>query len=403
MNKNNINDIEKQLTPKCEFHASDNLIAKIMNSAADDASAASAIDRRFNLRAAFASVASVAAAIALLLIVIPGGTPAIAAERFFAHAAEFFNSISGYSVNFEIRTTPNDNFCNSSPVKEFVRHTMYVSPDGRWKLDKGGRVAEFDGNNILVWFPQNKWGWKFDPDYTDTIYPYDNLLDLRGMMHWAEKYAAGLKDTDCRKYEDEKTVKLVIKAPAQGDYTNDYAKHSNIENSDSRHTYVFSKADGRLLSAEIESRFLCFYRTIMKFISIDYNSDFTASTFAVPDGIEWIDQTTEAMADFETEFPVSEFVGISAEAAVGKLAGAFKSWDEPMLKVILRIYSLKSLEARGFKGCTLTIKGKPFKSGVYCGFFVPCEVVYSDGRKGKVTFALRNDNQWGCWEIDGGL
>jgi len=40
---------------------------------------------------------------------------------------------------------------------------------------------------------------------------------------------------------------------------------------------------------------------------------------------------------------------------------------------------------------------------VYCGIFVPCEVVYPDGGKGKVTFALRNDNQWGCWEIDGAL
>jgi len=120
MKQNNINDIEKQLTPKCEFHASDYLMTKVLNSATNDSYGTSVNPRRFSWRAAFASVASVAAAIALLFIVIPGGTPAIAANMLFAHAAEFFNSISGYSVHFEIRTTPNENFCNSNPAKGFV-------------------------------------------------------------------------------------------------------------------------------------------------------------------------------------------------------------------------------------------------------------------------------------------
>ena len=44
------------------------------------------------------------------------------------------------------------------------------------------------------------------------------------------------------------------------------------------------------MSAKIEVRILCFYRTIMKLESIDYNADFSASTFVAPEGIEWIDQ-----------------------------------------------------------------------------------------------------------------
>ncbi|MBQ0087002.1 MAG: hypothetical protein KBS72_04890, partial [Bacteroidales bacterium] len=150
--KQNINkNIEKQLTPKCEFHSSDNLMKKVMSSANANTDSTTVKNRRFNWRPVFATLASAVAAIALLFVVIPGGTPAIAAEKLFAHAAEFFNSISGYSVEFESRTLTNDNFTYINPSKSFVKHRMDVSSDGRWKLDKLGRVALSDGNNIFVW------------------------------------------------------------------------------------------------------------------------------------------------------------------------------------------------------------------------------------------------------------
>ena len=111
----------------------------------------------------------------------------------------------------------------------------------------------------------------------------------------------------------------------------------------------------------------------------------------------------EGMERFATEFPVGEFVGISAEDAVSKLAEALKSWDEQKLKAILRGYPLKRLEAAGYKGCEVTITGAAFRSGVYGGLFVPCGIKFADGSKRKINLALRNDNQWNCWEVDGGI
>ena len=289
MKQNISKNIEQQLTPKCEFRASDNLMRKVMSSAAANADSAIEKNHRFHWKPVFATLASAAAAIALLFVVIPGGTPAIAAEKLFAHAAEFFNSISGYSVEFESRTLTNDNFEYVNPSKSFVKHRMDVCSDGRWKLDKVGRVALSDGNNIFVWFPDQHWGRKFDLDRIGTIYPFNNLLDLGGLMAWIEDYAAGLDDADCRRSEDEQTIKLSIKTAAQGDLSNDYAKYSSIAESDTRQTYVFSKTDGRLLSAEIEAKFLCFYRTIMKFNSIEYNAIFAESDWAAPSGVEWLD------------------------------------------------------------------------------------------------------------------
>jgi len=403
MKKTSTNDIEYQLTPRCEFHVSDEFVNRVLDSAAGENGISTDKVHRFRWKTLFASVATAAAAVALLLLVRPGSIPASAAEKIFAGAADFFSLIKDYSVEFEVRTLPRENFTYSNPLKQFISHKMNISSDGRWRLDKGGRVAEYDGTCIYMWFPDSNWGWQFDSDGIDAIYPFDVFLDPGRIMHWLEIFVAGLKDSDCHRIEDERTIKLIIKAPAQGDYENDYLKYSSVVDCNTRQTYIFNKADGRLLSAEIEARYLCFYRTLFKVKSFDYNVHFTESAFVIPTDFEWIDERDETVARLEKELPISEFVGISAEEAVEKLADAFRIWDEPMLKVILYDTPLKKLETYGFKGCSLFRKGKIFKSGTYPGVFVPCEIEYSNGEKRKITIALRNDTRWNSWKIDGGI
>lgn len=403
MKKNNINDIEQQLAPKCEYRASENFLGKVMSAAAAETQPSRKVTVDFRWKKAFAYAASVAAIVALIIVVKPVGTPAIAAEKLFARAADYFTTVSGYTVNFEVRTFATEQFSYTNPAKAFVNHTMSVASDGRWKLDKGGRVAEFDGSNIYVWFPDQGWGWKHDADRTAIISPFDNLLDLGGMMRWLEDYAASSKGADCRKVEDDHTVKLIIKVPAQGEYGNDYLKLSSIGDSDTRQIYVFSKEDGRLLSAEIDARFFGISRTLLRAQSIDYNTSFPTSTFTLPANIEWTDHTRQAVAARARTLPLGELTGISADQAVEKLFKAFNEWDELMLEAILPSYPLKQLEAKGFKGCVLIRKGEAFKSGTYGGLFIPCEIQLADGKKIKRKLALRNDNQWRTWEVDGGI
>ncbi len=403
MKKNNINDIERQLAPKCEYRASENFLDKVMIAAAAETQPSRKVTVDFRWKKAFAYAASVAAIVALFIVVKPVGTPAIAAEKLFARAADYFTAVNGYTLNYEVRTYAAEQFSYTNPAKPFVAHTLNVASDGRWKLDKGGRVAEFDGSNIYVWFPDQGWGWKHDADHTAIISPFDNLLDLGGMMRWLEEYAASSKGADCRKVEDDRTVKLIIKVPAQGEYGNDYLKLSSIGDSDTRQTYVFSKEDGRLLSAEIDARFFGISRTLLRAQSIDYNTVFPASTFTLPANVEWTDHTRQAVAARARTLPLGELTGISADQAVEKLFKAFNEWDEPMLEAILPSYPLKQLEAKGFKGCVLIRKGEAFKSGTYGGLFIPCEIQLADGKKIKRKLALRNDNQWRTWEVDGGI
>ena len=403
MKQNNTQDIEKRLSPQCEFHASEDLVDKVLQAAAQEARPARTGAPGFRWKTIFASAAAVAAMVALFFVVKPKGTPAYAAEKLFARAAEYFTAVDGYIVHFDVRTIPQEQFSYTNPAKRFVHHTMTVASDGRWKLDKGERVAEYDGGNIYVWFPEKEWGWKLDADETGTIFPYDNLLDLGGMMRWLERYVAASQGADSRKVEDEETVRLILKVPAQGDYSNGYMKLASVGDSDTRQTYVFSKKDGRLLSAKIDAKVFGFTRSLLRAGSIDYQAAVTESAFTLPANVEWLDSTREYMARRAAELPVGEFVGISPEEAVDKLFHALNEWDEPMLKVILHIYPLHRLEARGFKGCTLTKMGNAFKSGTYGGVFVPCEIRLSSGRKIKTKIALRNDNQERVWEVDGGI
>ena len=403
MKQNNIQDIEKQLAPRCEFHPSDNLVDKVMQAAAQEAQPSKVTAPVFRWKTVFASAAALAAIVALFIAVRPTGTPAFAADKLFARAAQYFTTVNGYTVHFDVRTKANQPFSYTNPAKGFVEHTMTVASDGRWKLDKGERVAECDGSNTYLWFPEEAWGWKYDAGQTGAITPFEGLLDLGGMMRWLERYVADSQGADCRKVEDDETVTLVIEVPAQGDYGNDYLKFSSFDENDTRQTYVFDKEDGRLLSAKIDAKVFGFSRTILRATSIDYNAAITESTFTLPMSVEWLDNTSESVARRAAELPLGEFVGISADEAVEKLFLALKEWDEPLLKVILRSYPLNRLEARGFKGCALVKKGDSFKSGTYGGVFIPCEIQLSTGMKMKTKLALRNDNPWHVWEVDGGI
>ena len=403
MKQNNTKDIEKRLSPQCEFHASEHLADKVMRAAAQEARPAKTGAPGFRWKTVFASAAAVAAMVAIFFVVKPEGTPAYAAEKLFARAADYFTAVDGYILHFDVRTIPQEQFSYTNPVKRFVHHTMTVASDGRWRLDKGERVAEYDGDNIYVWFPEKEWGWKLDADQTGTIFPFDNLLDLGGMMRWLEQYVAASQGADCRKVEDQETIRLILKVPAQGDYSNGYMKLASVGDSDTRQTYVFSKKDGRLMSAKIDAKVFGFTRSILRAGSIDYRAAITESTFTLPGNVEWLDSTRDFSARRAAELPVSEFVGISPEEAVDKLFQALNEWDEPLLEVIFRGYPLHRLETSGFRGCTLDKRGNAFKSGTYGGVFVPCEIRLASGKKIKTRLALRNDNPGRVWEVDGGI
>lgn len=402
MKKNSKSEIEKTLAPNCEFHASKTLKEKILQ-AAEQENVSEKTVKLWSWKTVLTTCAATAAIIAIVMVIKPGLTPLYAEEGIFARAAKFFNNVSGYTVTFDARTLPNDNFSYINASKPFVEHKMMVCSDGRWQLDKGERVAEFDGENVYVWLPEEEWGWKMDAsDGHGTLEQYELLRHIGDMMQWLEDYAQNHHDFTCRKSETDSEIRLTIKAPAQGDFQNDYAKNSSIMETDTRQTYTFSKADGRLLSFKIDALFLGIPRTILKMKEINYNATISEADFILPSGIEWIDETGAYIAEMANTLPVDQFVGITPEKAAEKMFEALKNWDESSLKVVMRGYPLSKMAAK-YKGCTLIEHGEAFKSGLYDGVFVPCTVKLANGSTQKMKIAFRIDKEFGAWCADGGI
>lgn len=402
MKKNSKSEIEKTLAPNCEFHASKTLKEKILQ-AAEQENVSEKTVKLWSWKTVLTTCAATAAIIAIVMVIKPGLTPLYAEEGIFARAAKFFNNVSGYTVTFDARTLPNDNFSYINASKPFVEHKMMVCSDGRWQLDKGERVAEFDGENVYVWLPEEEWGWKMDAsDGHGTLEQYELLRHIGDMMQWLEDYAQNHHDFTCRKSETDSEIRLTIKAPAQGDFKNDYAKNSSIMESDTRQTYTFSKADGRLLSFNIDALILGIPRTILKMKEINYNATFSEADFILPSEIEWIDETDAYIAEMANTLPVDQFVGITPEKAAEKMFEALKNWDESSLKVVMRGYPLSKMAAK-YKGCTLIEHGEAFKSGLYDGVFVPCTVKLANGSTQKMKIAFRIDKEFGAWCADGGI
>lgn len=402
MKKNSKSEIEKTLAPNCEFHASKTLKEKILQ-AAEQENVSEKTVKLWSWKTVLTTCAATAAIIAIVMVIKPGLTPLYAEEGIFARAAKFFNNVSGYTVTFDARTLPNDNFSYINASKPFVEHKMMVCSDGRWQLDKGERVAEFDGENVYVWLPEEEWGWKMDAsDGSGVLEQYELLRHIGDMMQWLENYAQNHHDFTCRKSETDSEIRLTIKAPAQGDFQNDYAKNSSIMETDTRQTYTFSKADGRLLSFNIDALILGIPRTILKMKEINYNATFSEADFILPSGIEWIDETDAYIAEMANTLPVGQFVGITPEKAAEKMFEALKNWDESSLKVVMRGYPLSKMAAK-YKGCTLIEHGEAFKSGLYDGVFVPCTVKLANGSTQKMKIAFRIDKEFGAWCADGGI
>lgn len=81
---------------------------------------------------------------------------------------------------------------------------------------------------------------------------------------------------------------------------------------------------------------------------------------------------------------------------------AMRTWDEGVLKEVLTYYHLDALK-QTYEGCRLIAHKQHFRSGMYGGVFVPCRIVFADGRKEDITVAVRNDNERRAWPADGGI
>ena len=402
----NTDNIEKMLTPQCEFKASANLKDRVLEAAAhcepQQKQSAPKV-HKINFRRWATSCAAAAAVIAAVVIFKPGTTPMYAATDFFHAAIEYFTGHPSFVASIKVRTEPQENFSYINMCRRFVEHTMAVEPQTeRWALDKSGRKAVNDGQYIWQWIPDNGNGWKNEITNIGAISDFALLLNPTQLLAYEESIAAASKGAVLKKGEDDNTITLVVTSPPQGKYVDRVGLNSSIIESDTRREYTFDKSTGRLLEMEIYAKAYGITRKIVQMTSIDYNTSVPQYLFDVPEGIRWTDNTREGILKAAEDLPIAEFSGLSADETVKKMFAAMNEWDEDQLKVVLRGVDLAAI-SKAYNGCTLVECDSAFKSGTYAGVFVPCKVKLANGKETKLNVAMRNDNPWNIWTLDGGI
>ena len=396
-------NIEKMLTPQCEFKASAGLKDRILEAAAQEEIKPSARTKFVFLKYI---ATSIAAAIALVAIVFVGKSsisPAYAADKIFADAAEILNNINSYTAIIKVRTDSHENFSYVNPLGRFVEHTITVQQStGKWLIDKGGRRALYDGSYTWQWLPDSQFGWKYDMENLNVIDDFALLLDLPSLMMAEENIALASNGASVRKMESDDVITLIVTSPAQGDFTNDYSRNTSILESDTIREYEFSKEGGELLSLKISAKIIGISRVIVEMTDLQYAPVIKPNSFIVDENIEWIDNTEAGLTAAYETLPFEQFIDITAEEAVIKMFEAASVWNEDLLKVVMRNMSLRQME-KTYKGCQLLEHEPSFKSGLYNGVFIKCKLQMSDGSIRKVVVAMRNDNSAKAWVADGGL
>ncbi len=396
------NDIEKMLSPKCDFRASDNLKSRILESA--KAEAVPQTIRTVPWLRWATSIAAAVAVVAVAVIVKPGSTPMYAAEALFHKAAEYFMNSPSFTAEFEVRTKANENFSYINMSKRFVEHRMTVMPENDfWMLEKSGRKALHKNGYIWQWMPEKEFGWKYDKSEIGVLEGFAYMLNPYSLLRSEEAMAKANQNTEIRKVEKDGKIILTVNAPAEGEYAKGSDnRNSSILDSDTKREYTFEKSTGKLLSLRIMAKAYGIRRTIVKMIDIDYSPSIDLTAYSVPENIEWVDQTSKGLEAAARTLPLDEFRDITPKEAVEKMFNAMKNWDKDILQVVLYGSYVSRLEDI-YKGCELIEIGDSYKSGSYSGVFVPCKVKLAGGKTEKLNIAVRNDNYFGVWNFDGGL
>lgn len=388
-------DVLDAVTPRLHVHPSPELRDRILRAAVQPAPTRN--PRPFRIAIGVFS----AAAVLFLGIVFSLRTPVRAARSCFRDAVVALSDVSSLHMELRIRTKPAENFSYTSPREDFVPHTLTVAYDGptpRWRVEKSGRKALYDGNRIYMWSPAVSEGTIHLPG-ADAIEELSLLLDPRLLLVSEEEYTRTHSGATYTIDQQADTIRLTVVAPAAGDYSqSDYMLNTSISESNTQRQYAFDRRSGRLLSARIDILTDAGTSTILVTDRIAYDLPVdTARLAARPDGIQWIDLTRPVGG--------SRLAGITASEATRRILEALSAWDGPVLDEALCYYGDRSREQLRltYRGIVPVKVGEPEHSGSYAGLFVPCSILYPDGRRGKIMLALRNDNPSHSWIVDGGL
>ncbi|MEI6681189.1 MAG: hypothetical protein WCO44_01100 [Bacteroidota bacterium] len=363
-----------------------------------------------NLSVRWQKVIRIAASIVIFLGIAAGiiyvtafRNTATAAGTLLEKSIRAMISLKTVSMYFSIRTSPADNFESIDPASGFSDFKIWkrFGEPSRWRFEKPGRTIIMDGSSQYM---INRAGGYILKGGPGAGFPGWMKLFLEPMSILEQELAfAKEHPSSCGVKASGNQLVLTIRVAATGNFTNPWALNSSVPESNSRRVYRFDKQTRMLASMEIfvenGKEDIC----VVKLIQTAINASLPDSlfTFANPSRLALMtpDQWDHSM--------VNGLKGISGEEAARIFFTACAKNDWQTVQRFSPLFSLegsktlKQLQSR-FGGVTLIHTGAAFTSGMYAGIYIPYLLKLKSGDTLEGNLAIRNDNSFHTWNIDGG-
>jgi hypothetical protein len=354
-------------------------------------------------------IISIAAVLLLAMLIIPFtfkndvfmSSTTKAANKFIEMSIDATQAIRSMVMKLKVRTIPRDNFALVGTDLEMVEHTITKSFENpvKWRIDKGERVAVFDGNNQYLWMPNFEQGVKAGPN-AGFIGWFKILLDPQAILS-KEQNVAKDKNSKVTMKQNGNEMLMTVTSNAMGNFINDYSKNKSIEESDNRREYIFDNNTKLLKGLKIYIIQGKKETLILETEKIDYDVPVDPSLFAInlPASVEWKEITNNYTSE--------TFKNIGSKRAAELFFQGMANNDWKLVGETCDFFngnSKRVQEAKeDFGGLTVIHIGEPFKSGLFPGEFVPYEIKFKSGNVKKFNLALKNNNPNKVWIVSGGF
>jgi len=412
ISKDNIEEaIKKKLsfTAGAELH--DRMLNEVLNAQEQSKKTKSAATRprigRIIMKSSITKLATAAAIIIAIVLAthfMNESIPKVSAQEVLALATKAVSNLRSVYIKAEIRTIAHDNFELIGLDYDFVSNEMWKefdgTPQGKWRVEKPGRVVVMDGeSSLLLIRPNHAAKGGITTGFVGWLKP---LLDVNKVLDseikLAQEQGSELLLTHQQGLDGKDKLLVSVEALAQGDFTNDWVKNKSISASDNLRIYTFDAETKLLETLEVYVHTAGEDVLVLQITDIEYNLDIDPALFAleIPEDVIWYGEPKE-LADNEKY----EQMGPKEMAEAFFQACADENWDE-----LLNFWPASEVDQR-FKdylgGIEIISIGEPFKSGRYAGWFVPYEIKFKNGQTKKMNLAVRNDNPAQRYVVDGGI
>lgn len=346
--------------------------------------------------------AAVACAAALLLLILPmlpigKGASGSAGLKLLAQSVEAMSNLQTVHMIGRMRTVAGDNFELVGTQYEFVPVELWreYGNTPRWRVEKTGRVVVMDGQSSILYISGHNAAMKGTPEsgFVEWLRP---LLSPESILQ-AELDAARKGATEAKVVESDGVLTLTVHQKARGDFANSWAKDKSIVESDHACIYKFDAATKRLEGLQVIINAGGKEVSVLELTDVRYNEAFPASLFALqlPSDVNWFVEPAALRPASATLTGPKE----TAEYFFDALAR--EDWN-----AVLEVLPMSQVDdgiKQQYGGLKVVSIGKPFKSGLYPGYFVPYQLRLRDGSSKTHKLAVRNDNPEGRWTVDGGF